>query len=52
LSQAYFTHDIGLPLTMTPNYEDFSCTLTFRATPPSHDRDLLNPKPETRNLKP
>ena len=39
--QAYFTHDIGLPLTMTPDYETLSCTLTFGATPPSHDRGYI-----------
>lgn len=44
-TQEYFTEDIGLPLTMKPDYEDYSCTLTFGATapPPSLDPAFATP---------
>lgn len=32
-SQEFFEKDMGLPLTMTPNYEDFSCQFSFGLTP-------------------
>lgn len=32
-TQAFFARDMGLPLTMTPNYEDFSCQFAFGRTP-------------------
>ena len=32
--QEFFAHNMGLPLTMTPSYEDFSCQFSFGATPP------------------
>jgi hypothetical protein len=31
--QAFFARDMGLPLTMTPNYDDFSCQFAFGRTP-------------------
>jgi hypothetical protein len=33
-TQAFFTRDFGIPLTMTPNFEDFSCDMVFGAPPP------------------
>lgn len=30
---------MGLPLTMTPNYEDFSCQFAFGKTPGPQDTD-------------
>eukprot|EP00878_Enallax_costatus_P027060 GHUV01029098.1.p1 GENE.GHUV01029098.1~~GHUV01029098.1.p1 ORF type:complete len:163 (+),score=35.01 GHUV01029098.1:1189-1677(+) len=36
-TQEFFEKDMGLPLTMTPNYEDFSCQFAFGRTPlPQH----------------
>ncbi|WIA35590.1 hypothetical protein OEZ86_004011 [Tetradesmus obliquus] len=32
-TQEFFEKDMGLPLTMTPNYEDFSCQFSFGKTP-------------------
>ncbi|EIE22959.1 hypothetical protein COCSUDRAFT_15824 [Coccomyxa subellipsoidea C-169] len=32
-TQEFFAKDMGLPLTMTPNYEDFSCQFSFGLTP-------------------
>lgn len=34
-TQAFFTEDFGIPLTMTPNFEDFSCEMVFGEPPPS-----------------
>lgn len=33
-TQQFFTRDFGIPLTMTPNFEDFSCEMVFGAPPP------------------
>lgn len=33
-TQKFFTEEIGLPMTMTPNYETFECQFTYGATPP------------------
>lgn len=33
-TQTFFTEDFGIPLTMTPNFEDFSCEMVFGETPP------------------
>jgi len=33
-TQRFFTEDLGLPLTMTPNFEDLSCQMVFGAPPP------------------
>ena len=32
-TQDFFEEDMGLPLTMTPNYEDFSCQFSFGLKP-------------------
>lgn len=32
-TQKFFTEEIGLPMTMTPNYETFECQFTYGATP-------------------
>jgi hypothetical protein len=32
-TQSFFTDEIGLPLTMVPNYETFECQFVFGATP-------------------
>ncbi|PNW77196.1 hypothetical protein CHLRE_10g426350v5 [Chlamydomonas reinhardtii] len=38
-TQSFFEKDMGLPLTMTPNYDDFSCQFSFGKTPDPVDRD-------------
>jgi hypothetical protein len=34
-TQTFFTEDFGIPLTMTPNFEDFSCDMVFGQAPPA-----------------
>lgn len=38
-TQTFFTEQLGMPLTMTPNFEDFSCEMVFGATPPPLKED-------------
>jgi len=38
-TQNFFTNDIGLPLTMIPDYENLGCTFVFGATPPPIEKD-------------
>jgi len=38
-TQAFFAQEMGLPLTMTPNYEDYSCQFSFGKTPPPQAED-------------
>jgi len=38
-TQTFFALDMGLPLTMKPNYEDFSCQFSFGLTPPNETDD-------------
>ena len=33
-TQEFFTRDFGIPLTMTPNFEDMSCEMVFGHLPP------------------
>lgn len=33
-TQQFFTEKFGIPLTMTPNFEDFSCEMVFGQMPP------------------
>ncbi len=33
-TQRFFREDFGIPLTMTPNFEDLSCSLSFGEVPP------------------
>jgi hypothetical protein len=33
-TQKFFTEDFGIPLTMVPNFEDFSCEMIFGQAPP------------------
>ena len=37
--QSFFTEKFGIPLTMTPNFEDLSCTMVFGQLPPAHQVD-------------
>ncbi|PLS68980.1 MAG: DUF4033 domain-containing protein [Cyanobacteria bacterium M5B4] len=38
-TQDFFTQQFGIPLTMTPNFEDFSCEMVFGQVPLPPDRD-------------
>ncbi|KAF5835917.1 hypothetical protein DUNSADRAFT_6674 [Dunaliella salina] len=38
-TQTFFAQEMGLPLTMTPNYETYSCQFSFGATPPPQSED-------------
>ncbi len=39
-TQTFFTQKFGIPLTMTPNFEDFSCEMVFgQAAPPLEQED-------------
>lgn len=38
-TQTFFTEKFGIPLTMTPNFDDLSCTMVFGQLPPAFDRD-------------
>eukprot|EP00775_Hariotina_reticulata_P008624 gene8624-8805_t len=40
-TQEFFEKDMGLPLTMTPNYEDFSCQFAFGKTPLPQSQDEI-----------
>ena len=39
-TQKFFTEEIGLPVTLTPNYETFECQFSFGATPPDPADDV------------
>lgn len=41
-TQTFFTQELGMPLTMKPNFEDYSCDMVFGAAPPSLDTDEVN----------
>lgn len=38
-TQEFFEKDMGLPLTMEPNYETFECQFSFGKTPPPPEED-------------
>ncbi|MEL6938980.1 MAG: DUF4033 domain-containing protein [Cyanobacteria bacterium J06598_1] len=38
-TQTFFTEKFGIPLTMTPDFEDFSCTMIFGNVPPDPEKD-------------
>lgn len=44
-TQTFFTEKFGIPLTMTPNFEDYSCQMVFGNVPPelSEDEALQEP---------
>lgn len=42
-TQEFFTEELGLPLTMVPNFEDLSCEMKFGELPPRfEDDDVFN----------
>jgi len=38
-TQRFFGEDMGVPTTITPNYDDFSCQFDFTKKPMSEDKD-------------
>jgi hypothetical protein len=34
IPQSFFTEDLGMPVTMTPDFDTLSCTMTFGQRPP------------------
>ena len=40
-TQRFFTEDFGIPLTMTPNFEDFSCEMVFGQEPPALETEEI-----------
>uniref|UniRef100_A0A0C9RP00 TSA: Wollemia nobilis Ref_Wollemi_Transcript_7201_1100 transcribed RNA sequence n=1 Tax=Wollemia nobilis TaxID=56998 RepID=A0A0C9RP00_9CONI len=38
-TQDFFTNEFGLPLTMTPNFEDMSCDMVYGQLPPPPEED-------------
>ena len=43
--QSFFTEQLGMPLTMKPNFEDLSCDMIFGEAPPpiQEDQVMLQP---------
>ncbi|CAL8467376.1 g6913 [Coccomyxa elongata] len=37
--QTFFTEELGMPLTMKPNFEDYSCEMIFGLAPPPLEED-------------
>lgn len=37
--QTFFTEELGMPLTMKPNFEDYSCEMVFGLTPLPLEQD-------------
>lgn len=44
-TQRFFTEDFGIPLTMTPNFEDFSCEMVFGQAPPPLETEAAYEQP-------
>ncbi|MBE7383408.1 MAG: DUF4033 domain-containing protein [Leptolyngbya sp. SIO1E4] len=44
-TQEFFTRDFGIPLTMTPNFEDFSCEMVFGQVPPALETEATYQEP-------
>ena len=44
-TQEFFTQEFGIPLTLTPDFEDMSCKMVFgqKALPPSQDPAFIEP---------
>jgi len=38
-TQEFFSKDMGLDVTLEPNYDDFSCQFVFGKAPPLQDGD-------------
>lgn len=48
-TQKFFTESFGIPLTMTPNFEDFSCEMIFGQHPPDLDMEEASKQPCLQN---
>ncbi|TVQ05463.1 MAG: DUF4033 domain-containing protein [Leptolyngbya sp. DLM2.Bin27] len=44
-TQRFFTEDFGIPLTMVPNFEDFSCEMVFGQPPPPLETEAAYNQP-------
>ncbi|KAK6122545.1 hypothetical protein DH2020_043723 [Rehmannia glutinosa] len=44
-TQDFFTNEFGLPLTMTPNFEDMSCEMVYGQVPPTFEDDPASKQP-------
>jgi len=44
-TQNFFTKDFGIPLTMNPNFEDFSCEMFFGQIPPPLEEEEIYHQP-------
>lgn len=44
-TQEFFTKGFGIPLTMTPNFEDYSCEMVFGQAPPPFEAEALYSQP-------
>lgn len=44
-TQKFFTQEFGIPLTMTPNFEDFSCEMVFGQMPPAIETEDVYQSP-------
>lgn len=44
-TQEFFTKEFGIPLTMTPNFEDFSCEMVFGQIPPRLEEEEAYQQP-------
>jgi hypothetical protein len=44
-TQAFFTQEFGIPLTMTPNFEDLSCEMMFGQMPPPLETEAAYHQP-------
>lgn len=57
-TQQFFTEDFGIPLTMTPNFEDFSCEMVFGQPPapletePAYEQPCLQDQCPVAQLTP
>ncbi|MCM1984588.1 beta-carotene isomerase domain-containing protein [Lyngbya confervoides] len=44
-TQEFFTRDFGIPVTLTPNFEDFSCEMVFGSAPPPLQSEAIATQP-------
>jgi Beta-carotene isomerase D27-like, C-terminal len=44
-TQTFFTEQLGMPLTMNPNFEDYSCEMIFGQQPPPLAEDQASMQP-------
>lgn len=44
-TQTFFTQDFGIPLSMKPNFEDYSCDMVFGQVPPPLEQEAVYHQP-------